>query len=89
MKPEKKYVLSSGTQVRQEDFGLLFYTMKGPRLYFLPLKQWIDPSFFQGQHTLDQWMEENKSNGLIMSDQRKKIETCLEKLSDKGVILEC
>ena len=86
---EKKYMLSPGTQVRQEDFGLLFYTMKGPRLYFLPLKQWIDPSFFQGRHTLNQWMEEKGIKSRITSCHFENIETGLEKLSDKGVILEC
>ena len=86
---EKKYILSSGTQLRQEDFGLLFYTMKGPRLYFLPLKQWIEPSFFQGRHTLSQWMEETGIKDMIPGHYLKKIETCLERLNEKGVILEC
>lgn len=89
MTPEKKYRLPSGTQVRQEDFGLLFYTMKGPRLYFLPLKQWMEPSFFQGERTLNQWMAEQGIQHEVTDRYIEKINTCLEQLSNKGVILEC
>ncbi len=51
-----RYILASGTQVRNEDFGLLFYTMKGPRLYFLASGGLLSPSFFEGKMTLDQWI---------------------------------
>lgn len=85
---KKKYRLAPHTQVRQEDFGLLFYTMAGPRLYFLPLKQWLDCSFFQGEHTLKHWFKKqhrtDPSSGLL-----EKISTCLEQLCKRGVILEC
>ena len=43
---EKKYKLAPGTQVREEDFGLLFYTMSGPRLYFLNSGDLIQADFF-------------------------------------------
>lgn len=86
---EKKYTLPPGTQVRQEDFGLLFYTMKGPRLYFLPLKKWIKPSFFKGQHSLTQWMEKKGNLGKISALNLEKIKTSLEQLCRKGVIREC
>ena len=48
-------MLCAGTQVREEDFGLLFYTMQGPRLYFLSCRQLLGPSFFESELTLDQW----------------------------------
>lgn len=86
---EKKYTLNSGTQVRSEDFGLLFYTMIGPRLYFLPVKQWIRPSFFQGQYSLRQWMTKESINQKIASCHIERIQACLEELSEKGVIREC
>ena len=90
MKPKKnpKYILASGTQIREEDFGLLFYTRRGPRLYFLSSGQLLDSSFFQGKLTLDQCArlkgEEPSSEG-----RREGIKKVLEKLTDKGVIIEC
>ncbi|MCJ7687179.1 MAG: mycofactocin biosynthesis chaperone MftB [Desulfobacteraceae bacterium] len=90
MKPKKdlKYVLASGTQVREEDFGLLFYTMRGPRLYFLSSGQLLGSSFFQGELTLDQYGrlkgEEPPPGG-----RTEGIKKVLEQLRGKGVILEC
>ncbi len=84
---EKKYQLSSGTQVRKEDDGLLFYTMKGPRLYFLPLRDGLEPSFFLGEFSLQKWVEQKKDIGL--TQMIEKIEKSLGQLIDKGVICEC
>ena len=58
-KKNPKYVLASGNQVREEDFGLLFYTMRGPRLYFLSSGQLLGPSFFEGKLSLERWVEMN------------------------------
>lgn len=41
------YRLAAGTQVREEDFGLFFYTMKRPRLYFLSSGPLPDGIFFR------------------------------------------
>jgi putative mycofactocin binding protein MftB len=57
---DPRYILSSGTQVREEDFGLLFYTMSGPRLYFLSSGPLLDTSFFRGEITLDLWIRLKK-----------------------------
>jgi len=81
---EKRYQLSSGTQVRQEDFGLLFYTKEGPRLYFLPARHWMTPAFFNGKTSLDTWLTQRKATALM-----PKIRNCLENLCQKGVIREC
>lgn len=89
MNQEKKYRLATGTQVRQEDFGLLFYTMSGPRLYFLPVKQWVAPDFFEGRFSLSGWLEKNESPVKEAGKLYQKIETCLHQLKEKGVILEC
>jgi putative mycofactocin binding protein MftB len=85
MLEEKKYKLASGTQVREEDFGLLFYTMLGPRLYFLTCGSLLRPSFFEGKKTLVQGL---KDPGL--SERRaQRLAAGLHRLKEKGVILEC
>jgi len=84
-----KYILTPGTQVRDEDFGLLFYTMAGPRLYFLSSGDLIPCDFFQGRLTLEQWVGrhvgQDATKTISMSDLRKSL--C--HLKEKGVILEC
>ena len=86
---DSRYVLASGTQVREEDFGLLFYTMQGPRLYFLSSGQTLDSSFFQGEVTLDQWMRLEKEEESVPQERIKGLEKSLNRLKDKGVIVEC
>lgn len=89
MKPKKdlKYVLASGTQVREEDFGLLFYTMRGPRLYFLSCGELLDSSFFQGELTLDQCAR-LKDEDHPSEERTEGIRKVLEQLRGKGVIVE-
>ena len=79
----------SGTQVREEDFGLLFYTMHGPRLYFLSSSQLLDSSFFQGEVTLDEWIRLEKEEGSVPQELVDRIRDSLDQLKDKGVIFEC
>jgi phosphatidate phosphatase APP1 len=86
---EKKYRLSLGTQVRQEDFGPLFYTMRGPRLYFFPLKDFIEPRFFTGKYFLSQWVEQKNKTNDVSGNVMGKIGKSLRQLCDKGVVLEC
>ncbi len=43
------YRLVEGVQVRNEVFGLLFYDIRGPRLYFVPSKNMITDEFFEGK----------------------------------------
>jgi len=91
MKPTEtpRYILSSGTQVRDEDFGLLFYTMHGPRLYFLSSGSLLHSSFFQGELTLDQWIRLEREEGSVPQDLMGGIRKTLDQLRDKGVIVEC
>ena len=84
-----KYALAPGTQVRNEDFGLLFYTMKGPRLYFLSSGQLLDATFFKGEYSLEQWLQIQNEAGLFSKDRVREIEKNLDRLTEKGVILEC
>ena len=86
---DSRYILSSGTQVRDEDFGLLFYTMRGPRLYFLSSGQMMDSSFFQGELTLDQWIGLKNEEGSVPEERIGGIKKSLDQLKDKGVIFEC
>jgi len=77
--------LAVGTQVREEDFGLLFYTMQGPRLYFLSCGSLLESSFFEGQRTLGQCLKDQRlSERCALS-----LERSLDHLCEKGAILEC
>jgi putative mycofactocin binding protein MftB len=89
MKPTEnpRYILSSGTQVREEDFGLLFYTMKGPQLYFLSSGRLLGPSFFEGKLTLGQWIR-MKGEGPAPEGRMEGITKVLGQLTEKGVVIE-
>ncbi len=86
---DRKYRLAPGTQVRQEDSGLLFYTMRGPRLYFLPVKTVFGPDFFNGECPLLKYLENKEKNDLVSESVLKNVEKNLDQLIDKGVLLEC
>jgi putative mycofactocin binding protein MftB len=80
---EKKFTLAPGSQVREEDFGLLFYSMYGPRLYFLNCGEQLAPEFFQGQCTLNKWLEEHGHHGRASNHG---LASSLGRLMGKGVI---
>ena len=84
-----RYKLAPGTQVRQENFGLLFYTMAGPRLYFLSSGELLDSPFFQGRLTLDQWMQKTTKQHSVSVARALELKKTLDQLREKGVILEC
>jgi putative mycofactocin binding protein MftB len=85
----KRYTLAKGTQVREEDFGLLFYQKNGPRLHFVASGSLLSEDFFIGKMTLEEWM--GASDGL--PDNRvqaaEAVGRALEQLTHKGVIVEC
>lgn len=83
-----KYKLAPGTQVREEDFGLLFYTMSGPRLYFLGSGVLLGTDFFCGEQTLEQWLEDH-GQGEHIDKTVRSLERGLSGMIEKGVILEC
>jgi putative mycofactocin binding protein MftB len=85
---ESKYKLRRGSQVREEDFGLLFYKMNGPRLYFISSGNLISPDFFKGDMTLEEWIDKNHDNGLNEA-KISKLREILVQLREKGVIIEC
>lgn len=85
----KRYRLSPGTQVRNESFGLLFYTMAGPRLYFLSSGELLEEGFFRGELSLGESMD-GASTGEAMTPGRiRSLENQLDVLVEKGVIVEC
>jgi putative mycofactocin binding protein MftB len=84
-----RYKLAPGTQLRVEDFGLLFYTMVGPRLYFVSCGKALEPSFFEGKVTLDQWLSRCTVQESISKARLLEIGKSLNQLEEKGVILEC
>jgi len=82
------YILAPGTQVREEDFGLLFYSMRGPRLHFASLGNMLDSRFFIGKQTVEQWLSEKDPRNSITAEQRTGLTRVLSQLRDKGVIIE-
>ena len=83
-----KYKLARGSQVREEDFGLLFYRMNGPRLYFISSGDLISPDFFEGAVSLEEWINKNKKN-CIGESEISELKKMLNRLSERGVIVEC
>ena len=73
--------------MRNEAFGLLFYDYRGPRLYFVPSKNMIKDTFFEGQQPvadlLDHLWASNSYPRETIYDQ---LEQVLEKLESKGLI---
>ena len=86
---DKRYTLADGTQVREEEFGLLFYTMAGPRLYFLHSGHALESRFFQGEFTLEQWMERQRGRRPVQKKHMLGLKRSLNQLKEKGVLIEC
>jgi putative mycofactocin binding protein MftB len=83
------YTLAPGTQVREEDFGLLFYTQSGPRLYFLPCGDWLRETFFAGNQSLIQWLAAHSPHVAPEAPRVLSLEKALHELVQKGVLDEC
>jgi putative mycofactocin binding protein MftB len=82
------YILAPGTQVREEDFGLLFYSMPGPKLQFASSGNMLSSQFFIGKLTTKQWLAERDPGNTITSEQRLGLIKVLSQLTEKGVIIE-
>jgi len=85
----KRYTLAAGTQVREEDFGLLFYQMNGPRLHFVACGSLLREAFFRGQMTLASWMDTLAGLPDQKIQEAGAISGALKQLTRKGVIVEC
>ncbi len=84
-----RWKLAPGSQVRKEDFGLLFYQMRGPRLYFVSSGGLLEDRFFQGELTLEQWLVRKTGETRVSESQILDLELALGQLKEKGVILGC
>lgn len=84
-----RYVLAPGCQVREEDFGLLFYTQQGPGLFFISSGDLLGEDFFLGQQTLEQVLQQRTVPGPLSQARLAELKTVLDTLRIKGVILEC
>jgi putative mycofactocin binding protein MftB len=86
---EPRYLLAKNTVVREEDFGLLFYTMAGPRLFFLGSGKLLGTGFFDGNHTLGQWIAQEDTAPDLPQEQITKLQEGLASLRASGVLVEC
>ena len=86
---EVKYKLAPGTQVREEEFGLLFYTMNGPRLYFLASGKILGDRYFLGKKTLQGWLEDHAGVGPLAQHRLAGLTEAMDRLAKKGVIIAC
>jgi len=75
--------------VREEDFGLLFYTMKGPRLYFLSSGNLLSCGFFGSGIGLEEWLAGKGGGEDVFSNRLQALDSALRALEEKGVIVEC
>jgi putative mycofactocin binding protein MftB len=82
---EARYKLAPGIQVREEDFGLLFYTQEGPGLYYVSSGDLLGEDFFSGCRSLRELPAAGPRDEARLSELKK----ALDVLKGKGVILEC
>ncbi|GAB6146100.1 mycofactocin biosynthesis chaperone MftB [Desulfocicer niacini] len=78
------YRLAPSVQVRPEDSGLLFYSSKGPRLYFLNSGSILDPNYFGSGIGLNTRLENNRT---ATPDIKKKLAAALDELVKKEVLV--
>jgi putative mycofactocin binding protein MftB len=87
MQTETVYCLKEGVQVRKEKFGLLFYNYRGPRLYFVPSKDLIDPHFFDGRLKADALVKSiYNANPWPLAWVEKWVAQILTMLESKGLV---
>jgi putative mycofactocin binding protein MftB len=87
MNSYRVYSLTHGVQVRREQFGLLFYDYRGPRLYFVPSKAWIDDDFFNGTHSLAELIRGiHARHGWPQAWVEKRLIHVMNQLEAKGLI---
>jgi putative mycofactocin binding protein MftB len=79
----ERYRLAIGVQLRQEKSGLLFYSQKGPRLYFLGSGELLAPDFFGSGWQLKTWLDRN---GIGDTTVRHALAEALRELEGKGVL---
>ncbi len=91
MNLKNSYSLAKGVQVRKEIFGLLFYDYRGPRLYFVPSKDLITDSFFDGKQSIEELVDALRSSTQSSTEStidkvQDQIQQILGQLESKGLI---
>jgi putative mycofactocin binding protein MftB len=87
MQLESAYRLEAGVQVRNEVFGLLFYDYRGPRLYFVPSKDLLPDTFFQGNEPVSDLLDRLSAQKPWPREQiQDQLERTLDSLEGKGLI---
>jgi putative mycofactocin binding protein MftB len=74
--------LHPACRVRQEEFGLLFYDSRGPRLLFAATGGILAPDYFQGVREKDQLPEG------LSAQQREVLQKFMAQLLEKGFLRE-
>jgi putative mycofactocin binding protein MftB len=78
----KQYVLHPDCRVRREEFGLLFYDLKGPKLLFVASGDLLEPDAFRAGSA------PARALAASSTPERRRIEGLLRTLVVKGFILE-
>ena len=86
--PGPRYTLAPGAKVRAEDFGLLFYSINGPCLYFVGSGKSLDEEFFQGEVTLRDRLGVQSEAGSKRTSRFAVVQRALDQLKEKGLIIE-
>jgi putative mycofactocin binding protein MftB len=86
---EYRVKLAPGSQVREEDFGLLFYTQQGPGLYFVSSGDLLGEDFFLGRQSLEEWRQRRSLSRPWSEARGVELKKTLDTLIGKGVILAC
>jgi putative mycofactocin binding protein MftB len=76
-----QYVLHPDCRVRREDFGLLFYDLKGPKLLFVASGDLLDPDAFRPGTP-------SATALAASSSERRRVADVLRTLVAKGFLLE-
>ncbi len=74
--------LHPACRVRQEEFGLLFYDSRGPRLLFAATGNLIPPDFFNGTR------EKGDLPEGLSTQQREVLQKFMAQLLEKGFLRE-
>ncbi len=80
------YALAPGVQVRGEEFGLLFYNRRGPRLFFLSCGALLTPDYFESGRSLASWLRDS-AQCTYSAEAGEPLAKACQHLAEKGVLL--
>ena len=83
-----RHKLAETTQVREEEFGLLFYSMSGPKLFILNCGNLIGCDYFHSEMNLDQWIQQQGGFTTYAKDRIFELKNSIKQLVSKGIIIE-